>query len=118
MAAGIAVFVHTSRQPEQVKPWLENHGLAATVDEVCGRCQGQGGRAEPSDTSPGAYDVEDPCVDCGGSGLLAFWNDSTRLLVSNRKLPAVAYIDDRAIRFESWYQALTDLEDFEGIVVS
>lgn len=33
------------------------------------------------------------------------------LLITDRKLPAVAMIDDRAIRFESWAQALTDLED-------
>lgn len=39
-----------------------------------------------------------------------FWNDTTQILVTNRKLPAVAYIDDRAIRFESWPQALADLE--------
>lgn len=39
-----------------------------------------------------------------------FWNERGYLLVTNRKLPAVAYIDDRAIRFESWGQALDDLE--------
>lgn len=38
-----------------------------------------------------------------------FWNVRGELLVTNRKLPAVAYIDDRAIRFESWPQALNDL---------
>lgn len=32
-----------------------------------------------------------------------FWNDR-RILVTNTKLPAVAYIDDRAVRFESWEQ--------------
>lgn len=39
-----------------------------------------------------------------------FWNDRDRLLVSNMKLPAVAYIDDRAIRFDNWNQALDDLD--------
>ena len=33
------------------------------------------------------------------------------LTITDQKLPAVALIDDRAIRFESWAQALTDLED-------
>jgi hypothetical protein len=33
------------------------------------------------------------------------------LLITDQKLPAVTIIDDRAIRFESWAQALTDLED-------
>jgi hypothetical protein len=38
-----------------------------------------------------------------------FWNDQTCILVTQLKLPAVAYIDDRGIRFENWGQALTDL---------
>src|SRR5580698_8660900 len=33
-----------------------------------------------------------------------FWNRRGYLLVTNRKLPAIAYIDDRAVRFESWDQ--------------
>lgn len=40
-----------------------------------------------------------------------FWNERGVVLVTNRKLPAIAYIDDRAIRFESWKQALADLAD-------
>lgn len=39
----------------------------------------------------------------------SFWSERGQLLVTNRKLPAVAYIDDRGIRFESWDQALADL---------
>lgn len=39
-----------------------------------------------------------------------FWNQRGYLLVTRRKLPAIAYIDDRAIRFTSWDQALADLE--------
>lgn len=31
-----------------------------------------------------------------------FWNDTSRVLVTNRKLAAVAYLDDRSIRFTSW----------------
>jgi hypothetical protein len=38
-----------------------------------------------------------------------FWNGRNELLVTNRKYPAIAYIDDRGIRFESWTQALADL---------
>ncbi|HEY9369254.1 hypothetical protein [Streptomyces sp.] len=39
-----------------------------------------------------------------------FWNDQGSLLITDRKLPAIAYVDDRGIRFESWAQALGDLE--------
>jgi hypothetical protein len=41
---------------------------------------------------------------------LVFWDRMGELLVADRKLPAVAYIDDRGIRFESWNQALADLQ--------
>lgn len=35
-----------------------------------------------------------------------FWNEQGTLLITNRKLAAVAYIDDRAVRFTDWPQAL------------
>jgi hypothetical protein len=51
-----------------------------------------------------------PCVIDNGAGEPEFWNDRGVVLVTRRKYPAVAYIDDRGIRFESWNQALADLE--------
>lgn len=51
-------------------------------------------------------------VDPGPS--IEFWNGKGVLFVTNRKLPAVAYIDDRGIRFTSWGQALDDLKHYEG----
>ncbi|WP_171108624.1 hypothetical protein, partial [Streptomyces sp. N502] len=38
-----------------------------------------------------------------------FWNVRGLLLVTDRKFPAVAYLDDRAVHFTDWSQALTDL---------
>jgi len=38
-----------------------------------------------------------------------FWNTQGVLLITSRKLPAIAYIDDRAIRFTNWTQALGEL---------
>ncbi|MFJ1993065.1 hypothetical protein [Streptomyces asiaticus] len=35
-----------------------------------------------------------------------FWNEQGLLLVTARKLPAIAYIDDRAVRFMAWPEAL------------
>jgi hypothetical protein len=40
-----------------------------------------------------------------------FWSDRTQLLVTNRKFPAFVYIDDRAVRFETWPQTLTQVAD-------
>jgi len=41
-----------------------------------------------------------------------FWNDRGILLVTNKKYPARAYLDDRAVYFGSggWAQALADLD--------
>lgn len=39
----------------------------------------------------------------------AFWRTRGVLLVTNRKLGAMAYIDDRAIRFAGWDHALAEL---------
>ena len=45
-----------------------------------------------------------------------FWNFQGAILVTNRKLPAFAYIDDQGIRFEGWPQALADLDRYEPSV--
>ncbi|MFB7738294.1 hypothetical protein ACFC08_28680 [Streptomyces sp. NPDC056112] len=42
---------------------------------------------------------------------IEFWNAIGVLLVTDRKLPAVAYLDDRAVRFTDWKQAITDLTE-------
>lgn len=39
----------------------------------------------------------------------AFWNERGRILITNRKLPAKAYLDDRAVVFTSWPKALKEL---------
>ncbi len=74
-----AVMVHTSRDPASVARWIKARSGIETAWH------------EDENTLP------------------EFWNDQNCILVTRRKLPAVAYIDDRGIRFESWDQALTEL---------
>lgn len=90
-----AVFIFTAREPEQVMPWLERYGFDVTIDEQCPDCPPVG--------------VTAICTTCKGTRLLTFWNQRGQLLVTNRKLPATAYLDDRAVRFVDWDQALADL---------
>lgn len=71
-----AVFVFTSREVEQVIPWLAAHGLDVAPD---------------------------------GPPYPQFWN-GRQILVTNRKLPAVAYVDDRAVVFSSWTQLPAQLD--------
>lgn len=113
LMARYSVFIHTTREPEAVMPWLEGLGFDVTIDDRCGTCMGGGGGQELDlDMRP----IEPPwtCGDCKGSGELTFWNGRGQLLVTSRKLPAVAYIDDRGIRFWNWDQALRDLDAFEA----
>jgi hypothetical protein len=46
------------------------------------------------------------CMIDNESGDPGFWDVPDVLLVTRRKYPAVAYIDDRAVRFTDWPQAL------------
>ncbi|MEV4020181.1 hypothetical protein AB0J35_57865 [Nonomuraea angiospora] len=44
-----------------------------------------------------------------------YWTYRGHVLVTQRKLPSIAYIDDRGIRFETWEQTLTDLSALHGL---
>jgi hypothetical protein len=69
-----AVFVFTSRRATaDVAAWINRHALGA-VEAV---------HEASGDTRE-------------------FWNNQEVILVTNRKLPAVAYIDDRAVPFTTW----------------
>jgi hypothetical protein len=74
-----AVFIHTTRDLIPVANWIQ-----ARTGISCA--------ADGVDVHPGT-----------------FWNDQHVLLVANRKLAALAYIDDRGVRFESWSQVLAVL---------
>ncbi|WP_160051060.1 hypothetical protein [Nocardiopsis sp. FR26] len=99
------VFVHTSRDPAQVVPWLtekwrSDRGYTVTADDHCRPC---GGSAQ-------APSGDAPCPRCEGTGQARFWDEPGVLLVTQRKLPAWVYIDDRGLRFLSWGQALNQLD--------
>lgn len=74
-----AVYIHTSRSASQVVNWMRHHSDRIYVTD---------------------YDLDSQPK---------FWNTSDRILVTNRKLPAVAYLDDRAIRFIDWSHALVTI---------
>lgn len=76
-----AVFVHTTRSAKQVARWIERQS---------------------------GHNIE--CT-TWLAPWRKFWNTKGLLLVTNRKLPAVAYLDDRAVRFVDWDQAMADLKE-------
>lgn len=77
------VFIFTARNPRQVAEWIEkesNHIIECTT------------------TIPREW----------YGRRKGFWNIRGYLLVTDRKLPASVYIDDRAYRFESWEKTIQD----------
>lgn len=78
-----AVFIFTSRSKYQVADWLEGRGFAVKIDD---------GSFYDHDNWDGR-----------------FWDEQGILLVTNSKLGASCYVDDRGIRFEDWEQALADV---------
>lgn len=76
MLSDVAVFIHTSREVNSVARWVSrNSSLSMTTED------------EWTDES------HHP---------IKFWNETDVVLVTNRKLPALVYVDDRALRFTSW----------------
>ena len=90
-----AVAVFTSRTDlDAVVAWLIGHGVPAVTFEDW--------QAELA---------ADPLLAPSVGGV--FWNDRTRVLVTNRKPPARFYLDDRAVAFTAkggWEKALMDME--------
>lgn len=79
-----SVFVHTTRNAKDVARWIEK--------------------------------ASDHHIDCTTrlprewwGKHKSFWNIRGVLLVTNRKLPATVYVDDRAYRFENWEKTLAEL---------
>lgn len=91
-----AVYILTCRDPEQVKPWLQHHGFDVTTDQSCYKCRRQDLKGRG-------------CLPCRGTGRFIFWNQVGQLLVTNFKYPAIAYIDDRGLKFENWEQTMAEV---------
>lgn len=79
-----AVFIHTTRNPRHVARWIERNS-GHTIDCTTHLPRTWYGRRTP------------------------FWNTRGLLLVTDRKLPATVYIDDRAHRFDDWSAVMVAL---------
>lgn len=93
------VFVLTTRDPVMVEDWFRKYApeIMTLVEQTSVQIDGDYGQEM---IWPDNFDR-------------VFWNDDEaqgRVLITRRKLPAVAYLDDRAIRFTSWPNALLDID--------
>lgn len=110
-----AVVVFTSRDDlvavrDKLRAWLP--GVDVTVSDECRTCDGYGYLDTADEYGVGGDRVQ--CGACDRTGVVKFWNERNVILVTNRKLPAYAYVDDRSIEFKSWDQVLRRLGLREG----
>lgn len=108
-----AVFIYSVRDSVQIAYWLcfQHKGLRTVTEN--------GNRSGFStvwewdeglmDNRPGVRGHEEYL------GTVKFWNDHERIFVTDRKLPAMAYVDDRAVRFINPFQTRSELHD-RGII--
>lgn len=83
LMANYPVFIFTARNPRQVASWIEKESnyIIECTTSMPREWYGRKKR---------------------------FWNLRGFLLVTDRKLPASVYIDDRAYRFENWEKTIQD----------
>jgi len=92
------VFIFSARSPRQIKKWMISH---CVFDEYID----MGSYAEQHYTHL-KYGFEVQLIPFWTK----FWNKKNVLGITNRKLPAQVYIDDRALRFNGdWEETLKEL---------
>lgn len=82
-----SVFILSTRDPEQIKDWMEK--ILFQGKEL-----------------PFKITVLDPSI--------KFWNAKKNIGITNRKIAAHVYLDDRGLRFEGNFDGLIDeIQDFK-----
>ena len=100
MDSGYSVFVLSTRSPGQIKEWLLFWTMVSEYE-----AEGTGHDPLLWKYTRYGFTVEKIPF------WKKFWDKPYVLGITNKKLPAIAYIDDRAIRFTSWEElAKTPLE--------
>lgn len=102
---GYSVYILSTRNPKQIKKWLS----ARLKDGGFMRL----GNLKDTDEYPGHQYWTPWCMSCKVlSRRTKFWNNTQRVIgITNRKLAAHVYIDDRAIRFEGNFDSIQETID-------
>lgn len=89
------VFIFSTRKPKQIRNWL----LPRIME------QGFGDNPhDPQEWEVGKYGFTCQIIPFW----IKFWNKRNVLGITRRKLPAMVYIDDRALRFDGDWTEITD----------
>lgn len=90
MDEGYTVYIHTTRNPGQILKWLNDHQHLWFWDPM-------GGSPDDRTRVYGYVAEKIPFWK-------RFWDKPGVLGITNRKLPAIAYIDDRAVPFRGKWE--------------
>ncbi len=94
------VFIFSTRKPSQIKEWLLQHIMDNEF----------GDGPDPSDWSWPKYGFTCKVIPFW----VKFWNKKNVLGITKRKLPAMCYIDDRALSFQGdWNKTVVDVFTFK-----
>lgn len=105
MNDGYTVFILSTRSPWQIQKWLDKH--LWMYDAMITK-------AESINVPEGYWNDKRYFYGFRSEVIwqpwIKFWNKKRVLGITNKKLPAVAYIDDRAVLFTTWKKLLKAID--------
>lgn len=101
--SGYTVFIFSTRSPKQIKKWMIEHTFESEYEH-----DGMGN--DPGLFIYPKYKFRVEVIPFW----VKFWNKPNVIGVTKRKLPALCYIDDRALKFEGdWNDTITSVSEFK-----
>lgn len=94
MKKNYSVFIFSTRNPRQIKKWLQRFFIFSDRTELIGGQDMYFSAEIPVQIIP---------------FWKKFWNEKFILGITKRKLPAHIYIDDRGYRFNNWEKTLNNI---------
>lgn len=110
MGKGYSVFILSTRKPKQIKQWLEQRVL--TSEYFANGALGD----DPYEYTVPKYGYTLEVIHWWKVVFKKnfFWNKKNVLGITNIKLAAHCYVDDRALKFEGdWFKTLEDIDAFK-----
>lgn len=104
IADGNSVFIFSTRKPKQIIEWMKNNCYESEL------LHNGIGHPTDCDWSYPKYGFKVERIPFWTK----FWNKRGVVGVTTRKLPAICYIDDRALKFEgNWQDTITQSTNFK-----
>lgn len=97
------VFIFSTRNPKQIKKWMKERIMQIYMGDNPG---------DPEDWSFPKYGYTVEVIPWWSS--VKFWNKENVVGITRKKLPAICYIDDRALRFNGdWKETIGRINTFK-----